>query len=338
MKNLILILFLLIIVSACHSSVEIKSFSGRTMGTTYSVKYMTVGDLLNESKLKVDIDKLLKSINMQMSTYIKDSELSLINYSSKKGPYSLSNELFSVIDHAINLAQVTNGAFDPTIGPLVNLWGFGPSGERKVPSEKELKKVLETVGYKKIALDNDKKYLFKAGPKVYIDLSASAKGYGVDELARLLESRGISNYIAEIGGEVKTGGSKSGKPWRIGIESPNPSDLKRHYQKVLNLNGQALATSGDYRNFFKEKGKSYSHTIDYKTGRPVEHTLASVSVLDKSSCMNADAWATALMALGPIKGLKLAEKEGIAAYFIYRLKGESNFQVKETSHLKLMTK
>ena len=195
---------------------------------------------------------------------------------------------------------------------------------------------MKRVGFKNVIVDPISKKIKKLIPGVYVDLSASAKGYGVDAIAELLSQNKLNNFMVEIGGEIITKGSKGERDWKIAVEAPNPLNVETRYQKILNVSNMAVATSGDYRNFFKESGKKYSHTINFKTGMPVEHTLASVTVVDSNSCMIADAWATALMALGPIAGYELAEKLGLSAYFIYKLDGQSDsaFVDKGTSKFK----
>jgi FAD:protein FMN transferase len=299
------------------------------MGTTYHVKFIPD----TEENLQPEIEKLLIAINNKMSTYIKNSEISNFNQRIKNGTWEIiSPEFFGVVEHALNLAAETNGAFDPTLGPLVNLWGFGPGGVRKIPSSKQIAMAKIKTGFNKIELDKTSKKIRKKNAGVYLDLSASAKGYGVDQIANLLEKKNISNYMVEIGGEIRTSGKKVKGPWKIAIEAPQP-ETKKPYQKILKLGKMALATSGDYRNFFKAGDQHFSHTINGKTGRPVAHSLASVSVLDPASCMNADALATALMAMGPEKGFAFAEARNIAAYFIYRktLEGKVHFIDKATS-------
>jgi len=211
---------------------------------------------------------------------------------------------------------LTNGRFDVTIGPLVNAWGFGPGGPQTQVSDEQVAELLTYVGYEKLHLDPMQQTLSKAHPKTYIDLSAIAKGYAVDKVVKAIEAQGHQNYMVEIGGEVFAKGTnpKDG-PWRIGIETP--SIHAPGIFEVVILASQALATSGDYRNFYEENGERFSHTIDPKTGRPIKHKLASVSVLS-DSCARADALATALNVLGPIDGPKLAEEKGIAALFIIR--------------------
>jgi len=325
----------LLFFSGCLSKEgELIHISGRTMGTHYNVKFYSSKDLDSKELAQEEIDTILKKVNKEMSTYLKESEISYFNNSDRIGWISISKSFFKVTEYALNLAKNTEGRFDPTIGPLVNLWGFGPGGERKVPKEEEIKAAQMRVGFDKILLNKEKSEIKKKVPGIYLDLSSLAKGFGVDQVSDFLESKKIQSYMVEIGGEVRTLGKKiKGGAWRIAIEAPHPENSGEQYQKILDLNKMSLATSGNYRNFFMENGQKFSHTLDSKTGRPVAHTLASVSVAHPESCMKADALATALMAMGVEKGLDFAQKEGIAAYFVFRDDGQEGqpFVTKETT-------
>ena len=285
---------------------------GATMGTTYSVTMPRHGAPVDPATLQADIDALLETVNEQMSTYRPDSELSLFNAAAETaGP--VSAETRRVVRHALGIGDLTGGAFDPTIGPLVNLWGFGPDGTRKVPpGRRDIADAFAQVGYRNISAPDDGAALVKQRPGVRLDLSGIAKGHGVDAVAGLLEDAGVTYYLVEIGGEVRTRGySPRGDVWRVGIERPD-GNARRH---IVGLGGKALATSGNYRNFFESEGRRYPHIIDPRTGRPVEHGLASVTVI-ADTAMQADALSTALMVLGPEEGFRLAQQHGIAAFFL----------------------
>ncbi|MFT6070177.1 MAG: thiamine biosynthesis lipoprotein [Bacteriovoracaceae bacterium] len=328
----ILILALSFSLWACQKQDPPSQIVGRTMGTSFSVKYVAGEKTPHIKSLEPKINKILVDLNMEMSTYIKTSEISRFNKSQEVDrPFKISPDFYKTLVLSIEIAEKTTGHFDPTIGPLVNLWGFGPKGLRKVPSPLEIKKAMARVGYDKLTLLDGS--ISKSIPNLYLDLSASAKGYGVDLIAAFLEANFVDHYMVEIGGEVKTKGTKNGSPWRIGIETPSAEKAGEPIHKVLKLNGEAVATSGNYRNFFEDKGKRYGHTIDFRTGRPAENTLASVTVVHDSSCAKADAWATALMTMGATKGLVFAEKNGIKALFIYRPAGQTEgaFVEAETS-------
>jgi thiamine biosynthesis lipoprotein len=304
---------------------------GKTMGTTYTVKYVQESGAPTANQISVDIEALLKEVNRQMSTWQKDSEISTFNQ-SQAGKYSvLSEDFLKVLLHAMDVAKETDGVFDPTIGPLVNIWGFGPDGKRKVPSKEEIAQASAKVGYDKLEVIPETREVRKTVEGMYLDLSASAKGFGVDVISDHLQRQGLVNHMVEIGGEVRTLGTKNGKDWSIGIEVPSTDSMKVA-QKVLPLKDRAIATSGSYRNFFEKGKKKYSHAMNFKTGEPIQHTLVSVSVI-LDSCMEADSWATALMVLGVDKGLQLAEKLKIPAYFIYSPSGqnESRFVEKSTT-------
>jgi len=307
------ILFCLIILSGCSARSGLIVIQGMTMGTNYSISFAEQPER-SITSLQGEIDEILETINKQMSTYIDDSELSQINQSKSQDWLTLSPELYEVISMALQISHLTNGAYDITIGNLVNLWGFGP-GEipQAVPEDETINIALKTTGYEYIELQSQPHGLKKEYPDIYLDLSSIAKGYAVDRLYDYLEQQGLSGFLVDIGGEVKSKGVKlNGQNWRIGIEKPLVES--REILRVITLTNQAMATSGDYRNYIVHNGTRYSHTIDPRTGHPVLHTLLSVSVLHESA-MVADALATALLVMGPQKGTEFAEQNGIAAYF-----------------------
>ncbi|HEX7027751.1 MAG TPA: FAD:protein FMN transferase, partial [Gammaproteobacteria bacterium] len=308
-KHSLLLLLLSGLTLACGRNVSEHRIEGVTMGTYYLVKIADAPKNLKTNELQDGMDSLLHEINRSMSTYDKDSELSRINRSRKPEPIPISPGLYTVLNEAVKISRLSNGAFDITVGPLVNLWGFGPElRDDTVPASVDIQLALARVGMDKIELsDSDSPAFRKLHPEVYLDLSAIAKGYGVDRLAEHLEIRGIKNYMVEIGGEMRVKGVNArGKPWRIAIEEPSPAG--RNVFSVIAPGDRAVATSGDYRNYFEWDGRRYSHTIDPRNGRPVDHALASVTVL-ANNCMHADAMATALMVLGPKQGYDLAVAE-----------------------------
>ena len=298
MKIIGTLLFLLL--SSCSNETatpESVRLKGVTMGTTYSMTIPVLPEGIEPETVKVGVEQLLVAINQSMSTYIINSELSQLNQSKSIDWVNLSDQLYTVIDQAQMISSRSNGAFDITVAPLVNLWGFGP--EKSIgnkPSEDAIQQRLQQIGYQKIELRQSPRAIKKIDSAIEIDLSALAKGYGVDQIANYLASLGIEDYMVEIGGEIHLNGKNGhGTPWRIAIEKPAAD--QRSIQRVLLLESGAIATSGDYRNYFEKDGKRYSHTIDPRTGRPITHTLASVSVIAEST-MKADGWATALMVLG----------------------------------------
>lgn len=323
-------LILLVFISIGCTKKQNVLFEGQTMGTTYAIK--VVPDIhFDKAELGAEIDKLLKEINRQMSTYLPSSEIGRVNHTYEDKPMYISPWFAQVLNFSLELARDTDGAFDPTIGPLVNLWGFGPglkAGEkRKAPQLSEIEKVKHYVGYEKVSLrpaENERWLLSKVDRRVQLDLSATAKGFAVDKVSELLSLKGLVNHLVDIGGEIKVRGKKlDGTPWVVAVEKPDP--LVMGVQIHFPLTDYAVATSGTYRNFFDEGGTRFSHTINSKTGRPVAHNLLSVSVLDPS-CMKADGLSTVLMALGPKRAWEYAEANNIAAYFIIAQKQSSKAQ------------
>lgn len=295
-------------------AIKVDAIKGRTMGTTYSIIWPKQVSDVSITKLKTRIDALLIALNTEMSTYDKSSELSRFNLSNAPATQAISKDFSEVMALSKTLYKQTDGYFDVSIGPLVNLWGFGPDkSPNKTPLDTEIKNRLSKIGLNQVDLDQG--ILSKSHDR-YIDLSAVAKGYAVDKVADVLDEIGINAYLVEIGGEMRAKGQKAeGKPWRIAIETP---DLhQRKVQKILPVNDVAIATSGDYRNYFELEGRRYSHTIDPKTGRPVEHDLASVTVID-IECARADALATAMLVMGKEKAKAFAIKNQVKAYLIVR--------------------
>ncbi|WP_027856999.1 FAD:protein FMN transferase [Marinobacterium jannaschii] len=301
---------------ACQQApkARVEVYNGFTMGTTFSVKWVAEKP---ETKAETGqkITQILAQVNASMSTYIPDSELSLLNASVSTDYQDLSAGLAEVLAMAQQISERSGGAFDVTVGPLVNLWGFGPDGRViKAPESAEIERQRRRIGFDKLELDTESQRIRKLTPSLYIDLSAIAKGYGVDKVAELLEENGFSSYLVEIGGELRARGVKpDGSSWKVAIESP--VDGERAIQRVIEVDNIGIATSGDYRNYFEENGIRFSHTIDPHTGVPVSHKLASVTVL-APSCAEADATATAISVLGPEKGYKHAVDHGVEALFI----------------------
>ncbi|MEG3754457.1 FAD:protein FMN transferase [Psychromonas arctica] len=280
---------------------------GQTMGTYYQVTYVlsseqTSNKQLLSNELKELIDLQLELVNDQMSTYRPNSELSLFNKSNSS--LEVSDATVKVVSKALEIYQQSGGAFDVTVGPLVNLWGFGPDKKpNKIPDAELIEQTKQGVGSQYLSIEGNK--LIKAKPDLYVDLSSIAKGYGVDAIAEFMEAKGINNYLVDIGGELRASGTKlNQQPWTLAIERPGNG---QNVQRLLHIGNSAIATSGDYRNYFEADGIRYSHTIDPKTGRPINHKLVSVTVIDESS-MVADGLATAITVLGPKDGLEFATK------------------------------
>jgi thiamine biosynthesis lipoprotein len=300
-------------------SPTLRSLSGRTMGTTYTVKVF--GGPSVDTDLTFAIDAELRRINDQMSTYLKSSEISKFNASESTDWFDVSQEFAEVVDFAQQVSQKTNGAFDVTVGPLVNAWSFGPDPKtNQIPADSELEKLRESVGFEKLSVRLDPPAIRKSIPALKIDLSAIAKGHAVDRLVQLLATKGATNVFVEIGGEVRTRGDKGGQPWKVGIQMPDTAAdtvMIAHAMGGGTGADEAMATSGDYRNYFEVDGKRYSHTIDPRNGKPVDHELASVTVVT-ASCMAADAWATAINVLGNPAGIALANRESLSTLLVRR--------------------
>ena len=304
--------------------------TGPTMGTQYNVKIVDAPADLNATLIKAGIESILNQVNRQMSTYRADSELSRLNDNMTTDWIDTSTELLDVIEAAFRVSQLTQGAFDVTVGPLVNLWGFGPDGRGdNPPTTREVRELLSRIGYEKVSIRQSPPAIRKSDPTIHIDLSAIAKGYAVDRVADYLESLGLTNYLVEIGGDLKVNGHNvNGMPWAIAIEKPTAEG--RMVQRVVHITDQAMATSGDYRNYFERDGQRFSHTINPLNGLPVSHSLASVTVWS-ATAMDADAMATALMVLGPEAGYELAHKRKFGAYFVVRT--QNGFAEKSTMDL-----
>lgn len=304
----------------CQNSVSFNeyTFSGSSMGTTFLVKIAAeeMSEQQQETIHQTIMNKL-SDINNKMSTYLASSEISYLNRFKKTVPFQVSTETLTVMAEAQLISRVTQGALDITIGPLVNAWGFGPEPHPpKIPTAKEISLLKSKIGWEKIELNFSNSTVRKLDPRLSCDLSAIAKGYAVDQLSKTLIELNLLQHMVELGGEVKTSGhNASFEVWKIAIEKPLP--LGEGFQRILPLNSLAIATSGDYRNFFDEQGIRLSHTIDPRNGRPVNHSLVSVSVVNPS-CMRADGYATALMVLGETEGFRLATEQDLAVLFLIR--------------------
>lgn len=295
--------------------------TGPTMGTIYNVKLSHPQDV-EPTALQNQIDTLLVNINKLMSTYDPESELSQFNSSQSTDWYPLSEQTLVVLKEAKRLGELSNGVLDVTVGPLVNLWGFGPDAKPEtVPSEQEIVAVRQRIGLDKLLLSEQAAR--KTVADLYVDLSTIAKGYAVDQIAVFLEQAGYTDYLVEIGGEMRVSGVKTnGLEWRIAIEKPVSTE--RSVQRVMSIGSNAVATSGDYRNYYEQDGVRYSHLIDPSTGFPIQHSLVSVTVIHPSS-MTADGLATALIVMGLDKALELARQNNLSVLLIAR----ENDQYKE---------
>lgn len=289
---------------------RVVSLSGTTMGTTYSIKYLSK----DGTGYQQEVDSLLLVFNQSLSTYIPNSEISQFNRDTVfyfKLPFFLP-----VLEESKRVYVATDGAFDPTVMPLVRAWGFG-SDQSQIPDSTIIDSLLQFVGFDKISFDS--KMVTKSKPGVELDFSAVAKGYGVDVIGTWLADQGINNYFIEIGGEVKCKGvNNKGQPWRIGIEDPTHEINNRAAKAIVELQNRAMATSGNYRNYYVVDSLWYSHTIDPATGFPIRHALLSATVF-ADDCITADAYATAFMVAGVEKARQMIEENpGIGGFLIYR--------------------
>ncbi|OAT24702.1 FAD:protein FMN transferase [Proteus myxofaciens] len=320
--NWVMMLCALFLLSACGEKQQV--LNGETMGTYYSIKYVPDSHSPSQEVLQKEIDRILEEVNDQMSTYRPQSELSLFNQSREiNKPFPVSAATAKVVSESIRINKMTQGSLDVTVGPLVNLWGFGPEGRfTHQPSADELEKRRQWIGIDYLEVQGNA--LIKKIPELYVDLSSIAKGYGVDAVAEYLISQHITNYMVDIGGEVRTQGvNGKDKPWRIAIEKPANDGTNQSVQLIIEPGDNSIATSGDYRNYFEEEGIRYSHTIDPTTGRPIKHNLASITVI-VPTCMSADGISTGLNVLGPEKGLQVANELNIPVFMI--VKTENGFE------------
>lgn len=299
-------------VSAPGEAEEAWLLQGEALGTTWSAK--GADPLPDKATLTTALEAALNDVDASMSTWRKDSELSQFNNAGSQ-TIPVSKPLLSVLEAAEQVSKNTNGAFDVTVGPLVAAWGFGAEKSDVSPDAETLKTLRERVGYKLLSIDSAVSTVTRGRDDVSVDLSAIAKGYAVDRMGAVLRDAGLKNWMVEVGGEVLVSGQNvEGQPWRLGIEKPDIGG--RSVAVAVELTNGALATSGDYRQFRTIDGKVVSHTIDPRTGAPVDHGPASVSVI-ASDCMTADAWATALMVLGP-DGISLATEQGLGVLILER--------------------
>jgi len=309
-RILVLALSVFTIVSCQNSPSKYIYNKGMVYGTIYSITYESP----NGIDLQEKITEKFNEYNRMFSTYDKESIISKIN---KNEPVELSNEFIICYEKAVEVSKITNGAFDITAGAMVNAWGFGPEEKKKMTQEK-VDSLIEITGFQKIKLENGQ--IIKENPNIKIDMSAIAKGYTSDLIANFLAENGCKNYMVEIGGEVAAKGiNERGKTWTIGINKPDENDIlgSTGLQAKVKLTDHGLATSGNYRNFYVEDGKKYAHTIDPKTGYPVQHSILSSTVV-ANDCMTADAFATAFMVLGLDSSIEITRNETeIEVFFIY---------------------
>ena len=311
-----LLITLTLLLSGCGEKRESKEtfLEGKTMGTTYHIKYYDEQAQLPASQLQLQIDAVLKDVNQSMSTYIKDSEINKFNRLPANQVMPISEDFRAVISESIRLGESTK-TLDVTMGPLIDLWGFGPDKKpTKRPSDEELVSMIKNIGVDKLTLTTQG--LAKTVDGLELSFSATAKGYGIDKVAQLLENHNITNYMVEIGGELRIAGEKlNNKDWKIAIEQPDAQPGERKVHRVLSPGANGIATSGDYRIFYKMDGEIYTHLIDPTTGMPIKHDLVSVTVLHPSA-MTADGLATALTVMGMDKAQAYAQQHDLPVYLI----------------------
>ncbi len=301
-----------VLLAGCGEKIE--EFGGPTMGSHYSLKYVAGEGAPEPAALKAEVETLLTQVDQQMSTWRGDSDLSEFNRLPAGSCRVMPAPVLELVRFGEQLSHDSDGAFDLTVSPLLDLWGFGPQsrGER-VPTVDEIASVQANVGHRYLRIEGQK--LCKDAA-VQLSLDSLGAGYSVDLIAARLNVLGVSSYLLDITGEIKAAGRKpDGTPWRIAIEAPR--DDQQVAQKVIALDGLGVSTSGDYRNYFEQDGRRYSHTLDPQAGRPISHRLASVTVIDPSA-QRADGLSTLLMVLGPERGMAFAEREQIAAFFVTR--------------------
>lgn len=309
--------WLLIWLMGC--SPQLLELHGPTMGTSYTVKIAHLPNSITEVELSRGVAAILEQLHTAMTTYSTTSEIARFNANQSIDWFPVSSDVCKIVAEAQRISRLSNGAFDITVAPIVNLWGFGPSPQRTTPpSTIEIQTALQKVGYKHLYVRCEEPELPPALRKdrtdISIDLSAIAQGYGADRVADYLDELQIKHYLVDVGGEMRGRGvNAQGMLWRIGIEQPVINE--RQVQRIIQIKDCAVATSGTYRNFFEANGKRYAHIIDPSTGSPIAHSLVSVTIVTQSATI-ADAWATAISVLGPERGFELLLREKIAALLI----------------------
>lgn len=305
--------------AGCQPAERVEVLSGPTMGSTYTIKYVANKTTPAAESAGVVVQNILDEVDRQMSTYRTDSDLSRFNRLPAGSCEQMPAPVLELIGYADELSQLSEGRFDITIQPLLNVWGFGPaSRDRQIPSEEAISEARTRMGHQHLSIESNQ--LCKE-IDLKLDLNSIAAGYTVDRIAANFEVLGIHSYMIEVTGELIAKGKKpDGSPWRIAIEQP-VGDGERVLQRVLEIDGWGVNTSGDYRNYFEEDGVRFSHTLDPKTGAPIAHNLAAVTVIDRSALV-ADGLGTVLMVLGKDEGMEFVKQHGIAALFVTRENGE----------------
>jgi thiamine biosynthesis lipoprotein len=310
-------LLLVVSLGGCSGDVEPVQLSGATMGTTWHISYIKPKVIPDQDQLQSGVEEILETVNQRMSTYLAESEISQFNAAEANTWFTVSSDVFTVLSTALDVGRQSEGAYDVTVAPLVELWGFGSSGVvSHPPKELEITALMRQIGQGNLRLDDTNSSILKQRD-LSLDFSSLAKGYAVDRLADWMISKGVDRFMIEVGGELRLSGlSGRGDFWRIAIEQPEAPGGS--VAATMDLTDVAVATSGDYRNYFEADGQRYSHMIDPRSGYPIAHDLVSVTVVHQN-CMIADAWATALTVLGSERALAVAQAQGLAVYFIRRV-------------------
>ena len=305
-----------LLLAGCERGPDVLQLQGATMGTTWNVTLVESPQGLDRDSAQSLVQARLDAVNASMSTYRADSEISRFNDTPVGEWFAVSELFLRVLDAALQVGEASGGGYDISVGPLVDLWGFGAAGIKlEPPAPDDVKAVLPRVGQGALAVEYEAGRI-RRDSAIALDVSSIAKGFGVDEVVAALVQAGVTRYLVEVGGEMRVAGaSPRGDAWRIAIEQPQAGGMD--IAQAISLPAGAIATSGDYRNYFEADGKRYSHTIDPRTGYPVTHDLASVTVVHEQA-MLADAWATALSVLGAEEGREVAQQAGLAVYFIRR--------------------
>lgn len=331
MKLILPVFLILIVLFSCKPDTgELIKISGEAQGTTYHISYY--GD--NNVSYKIAVDSIFKKIDSSLSTYLPASIISRINRNEKD--ILVDDHFITVFNKSVEISKLTGGAFDVTVAPIINAWGFGFSKKESVDSLM-IDSLLQLVGYEKVRLQNS--LLLKAQPGMMVDFNAIAQGYTVDVIAGYLERKGITNFFVELGGEVRAKGKKmDNEEWKVGIDKPvEDSTGERTLQAIIKIKDKSLATSGNYRKFYVENGQKFSHIVDPKTGYPAKNNLLSVSVV-ADDCMTADAFATAFMVMGleRAKDFLMANTAlGLSVFFIYDDNGDWKTYTSEDLKMKM---
>jgi thiamine biosynthesis lipoprotein len=314
MRNFLILGILSAILFSCKPSGEYVSIGGQAQGTSFAITY----EAIDNADYSAEVDSLFKFIDRSMSLWDTTSLIARINKNDFSQPVDLHFK--NVLEASLRVEKETDGYFNVTVGPLVKAWGFVTKKNLPAPNPAQVDSLKSLIG--KVGIDVNGIF-FKENPKSQIDFNAIAQGYTVDVVAKFLEEKGIKNYLIEIGGEVfGKGKNREGKPWKVGIEKPE--EEREGIASVVNLQNKALATSGSYRKFFVKNGKKYSHAVDPHTGYPVQHNLLSISVL-ANNCIDADAYATALLVMGLEKAKIFAQKNKLNFFAIYENNGKNEY-------------